>query len=127
MFILIGLITGVLSAMGIGGGSLLIPLAGLFSTLNQQALQGLNLISFIPSASTATVLYAKEKRFDIKMVLRFSAAALLGAGGGSLLALAVDSEVLRRIFGAFLLLLGVWQWISGEKRHKQQKKEEAAG
>ncbi|MGI6174841.1 MAG: TSUP family transporter [Christensenellales bacterium] len=127
MFILIGLVTGVLSAMGVGGGSLLIPLAGLFSTLNQQALQGLNLISFIPSASAATVLYAKEKRFDVRMVLRFAAAALLGAGGGSLLALAVDSEVLRRIFGAFLLILGLWQWIIGEKRHRKQKQEEAAG
>jgi uncharacterized membrane protein YfcA len=128
MFFLLGIVTGTVGSMGIGGGSILVPLAGLFSNLGQAALQGLNLLAFVPSASAAAFIYAREKRLRFRLVKKMALLALLGAAAGAAVALfAVDQAVLRRVYGGFLLSVGIWQWIAAEKRHKFERNMEKSG
>jgi uncharacterized membrane protein YfcA len=47
LYILVGIIGGVLGGMGMGGGTLLIPMLGIFFGLEQHVAQAINLISFI--------------------------------------------------------------------------------
>ena len=49
-YILIGLVSGVISGMGIGGGTILIPALCFIMNLEQQQAQNINLLFFIPTA-----------------------------------------------------------------------------
>ena len=48
-----GAVTGVLSAFGIGGGSLLLIYLTAFAALDQHQAQGINLLYFLPAAAAA--------------------------------------------------------------------------
>ena len=50
--IVFGFISGILGGMGMGGGTLLIPLLN-FLDIEQQTIQAINLISFLPMACVA--------------------------------------------------------------------------
>ena len=58
---LIGLLTGVLSGFGIGGGSLLILYMTSFTEVNQYAAGGINLLYFLFCAPAALVSHIKNK------------------------------------------------------------------
>lgn len=47
LFILFGLFSGILGGLGMGGGTLLIPLLTIFMGLDQKLSQGINLLSFL--------------------------------------------------------------------------------
>ena len=50
MIFLFGVISGIITAMGMGGGTILILLLTLFAGINQHNAQGINLIFFIPTS-----------------------------------------------------------------------------
>ena len=54
--ILFGIIGGVLGGMGMGGGTLLIPLLTIFLNISQQNAQGINLIAFLPMSIVAIII-----------------------------------------------------------------------
>ena len=92
----------VLSAWGVGGGTLL----SLFLGVDQRSAQGINLLFFLPTAASALLLHRKNGVLD-KPTLKAAvppavAAALLGAW----IAAAVDIALLRKPFGVYLLLAG---------------------
>lgn len=51
--LLAGLVTGVLSGFGVGGGTLLLIYMTAFAGLPQDLAQGINLLYFLPAALTA--------------------------------------------------------------------------
>ena len=53
--IVIGIVSGMISGMGIGGGTILIPALLFLQDMNQQQAQGINLIYFIPTAVIALI------------------------------------------------------------------------
>ena len=63
-YILISALSCFLAAMGMGGGSLFIILGNIFLDISQKTLQGLNLIMFIASGITATVVNLKNRMID---------------------------------------------------------------
>ena len=56
-----GVLSGVLGGMGMGGGTLLIPLLSLFYSVGQHTSQAVNLISFIPMAIVALIIIFRIK------------------------------------------------------------------
>ncbi len=110
-----GLISGVAAGMGMGGGTVLIPILTLLVSIDQHSAQGINMLSFLPAAIIAIIIHRREGRIDIKDCLPIIIAGILGAVGGAMLAMVVSSEWLKRIFGIFLLGLAIIQLISGEK------------
>ena len=119
---LVGLLSGVLGGMGMGGGTILIPLLTIFFSVSQHLAQGVNLISFIPMAVVALVVHFKNKLIEKKGLLFVIIPSFLLSVLGTIVTLKIDGEVLKRIFGSFLLALSVVQFFS-DKIIKKFKKE----
>ena len=104
--VLIGFCSGIISGMGIGGGTILIPALLFLTGITQQQAQGVNLIYFIPTAITALITHRKEGNLSIQMAKPLALLGLMGAAAGALLAVSVKAQMLRRLFGGFLFLMG---------------------
>lgn len=50
--------------MGIGGGTILIPIMTIFLGFDQKTAQAVNLIYFIPTAITALTIHIKNKQIE---------------------------------------------------------------
>ena len=111
--ILIGFASGIISGMGIGGGAILIPLVTIFEGVSQQIAQGINLTYFIPTAIIATFVHIKNKSIDLKTAAVLGISGLPGAIIGSFFATAIQGDTLRRMFGFFLLLVGIYEIYRG--------------
>ena len=104
---LVGFCSGIISGMGIGGGTILIPALLFFTDITQQQAQGVNLIYFVPTAITALITHQKKGNLDWKTARPLAVLGLAGAAAGAFLAVSLESEILRRIFGGFLFLRGL--------------------
>lgn len=109
-----GIAAGVLGGMGMGGGTILIPLLTIFFNVGQKEAQAINLVAFIPMAIVSLAIHIKNKRVQKEGLLWIIVPAVLTSVGGGFAAQAVNGEVLKRIFGGFLLLLSVVQFFSEE-------------
>ena len=121
---LVGFVGGIISGLGIGGGSLTIPLLLLLgqwlTPWDQKAAQTANLLAFLPAACVALYSHIKQKRVIWAVSKQTIPLGLLGAIGGAILATITDAGLLRRGFGIFLLLLAVYEFIKGQKAAKAQ-------
>lgn len=106
---LIGFISGIVSGMGIGGGTILIPTLVFFIGAKQQIAQSVNLLVFIPSAIVALIVHFKKGNIEKKLLLKLIALGSIGAVFGSLLAVNLNSEILKKIFGLFLFAMGIYE------------------
>ena len=105
--LLVGAATGILSAWGIGGGTLLLLVMTLFLGVDQRTAQGVNLLYFLPTAGMGLLYHRKNGLLDRQLLKRTIPWGLLGAAAGALLAANVDTDLLRRPFGVYLLAAGV--------------------
>ena len=105
VFLLCGVCGGVLGGMGMGGGTALIPLLTIFCGVEQGAAQGVNLISFLPMSALALTVHAKNGLLKREGIVWLITPALLFSALFSVLAVWLPSRVLRRGFGAFLVIL----------------------
>jgi uncharacterized membrane protein YfcA len=103
---LAGLITGIISAWGIGGGSLLVVYMTSFASVAQQAAQGINLMYFLPTSLSALWSHMKNKLVETKLAVYAAAAGVLTAIGASFLATGIDTSVMKKIFGVFIIMIG---------------------
>ncbi|MBP3494032.1 MAG: TSUP family transporter [Oscillospiraceae bacterium] len=114
----VGFGTGILSAWGVGGGTLLLLIMTLFLGVDQVTAQGINLLYFLPTAGIGLLFHRKNGLLD-KQVIRSAAPwGIAAAAAGALLATAVDTAMLRKPFGVYLLIAGVitlWQ-SKGQKK-----------
>ena len=102
-----GLVCGVLSGWGIGGGSLLMVWMTAVLSMDQRTAQSVNLLYFLPTAAAALLLHAKNRMVEWKAVLPAAAAGCATAALAAWLAAGLETELLRRLFGGFLILVGL--------------------
>lgn len=116
---------GVLSAWGVGGGTLLLLALTLLLDVEQRPAQTLNLLFFLPAAGAALLFHHRSGELDAAAVRRTAIpgalAALVGAGAAMLL----DVDLLRRPFGLFLLYAGGTLLFSRGKVSSGQRDEKA--
>ena len=105
--LLAGTITGILSAFGIGGGSLLLIYLTSFAAIDQHQAQGINLLYFLPAAAAALPAHHKHGLLDKKVILPAILAGLAAAGLAAWLSSSLDTGLLRKLFGLFLLYVGL--------------------
>jgi uncharacterized membrane protein YfcA len=117
--VLAGLLAGVLSAWGVGGGSLLILYMTLVAGLGQQSAQGVNLLYFLPTSLSALISHLKNRLVEVRLALPAIAAGAVSALGVSFLATGLDTRILRKIFGGFILLVGVSEVFYRPKKEKR--------
>ncbi len=121
-YIVFGFASGILGGMGMGGGTLLIPLLN-FLDLPQQSIQAANLISFLPMAVVALTLHFRNGLVQTKETEWLIIPAAITAAVGAFWTKDVSAKLLRICFGIFLVLLGVWQFVKGVKSKKAQGSE----
>ena len=121
--IIIGMLSGTVAALGMGGGTVLILLLGIFSDMSQHLIQGTNLIFFIPTSITAIIMNVKNKTIDYKKTGIIIFAGIFGAVIGSKLSFKFESENLKKYFGIFLLFIAFFEIYSLIKQYKVDKKE----
>lgn len=105
--LLAGTVTGVLSGFGVGGGTLLLIYMTAFAGLEQHLAQGINLLYFLPTAATALPSHVKNGFIDKKTALPAIGAGLAGTAVAAWAATALDVALLRRLFGVYLLYIGI--------------------
>ena len=113
-----GLVGGLLGGMGMGGGTLLIPLLSIFYSVGQHTAQAINLIGFIPMAIVALIIHIKNKLVKYDNVLLIIIFGAITCVAGCFLAKIMSGDCLRRCFGGFLLGLSVFQFIDAIKAKK---------
>lgn len=113
---LCGLGAAVISAWGVGGGTLLLLVMTLFLDIDQRTAQGINLLFFLPTAVSALLCHAKSGYLDKPTLKAAVPAAVLAAAAGAWLATAVDVELLRKPFGIYLLISGISLLWPGKKK-----------
>lgn len=112
---LIGVLSGIVSGMGIGGGTILIPALTVFFGIDQQAAQNINLIYFIPTALMALTTHFKNGSVEKSVLWRIVLPGIIGAIIGSYIAVRIDALMLRKIFGFFLLAMGLLEIFKKEE------------
>ena len=107
MPILFGIISGIVTGMGMGGGTILILLLSLFMNLEQQIAQATNLVFFIPTALSAIIINIKQNNVDKKLALQVSILGIIGAIVGAIVSEQMSSENLKRYFAIFILIIAL--------------------
>lgn len=95
--------------MGIGGGTILIPALTIFLKTPQHFAQSVNLLSFVPTAIVAVISHLKQGNIQKKITLKIIAGGILGSVFGSYLAIILSANILRRLFGVFLFVMGIYE------------------
>ena len=114
----VGFGTGILSAWGVGGGTLLLLIMTLFLGVDQTTAQGINLLYFLPTAGVALLSHRKNGLLEKDVVKAAVPTGLAAAAAAAWVATAVDVAVLRKPFGLFLLYSGVMMLRQSGKQKK---------
>ena len=126
--ILIGIIAGIVSGTGMGGGTILILLLSFIFCLSfmlgveQHVAQASNLIFFIPTAIVAIIVNWRNKNIDLKLAILISIFGILGAIVGANISIHIDVGILKRCFGIFLAIITLNEIYCIFKLYKNQYK-----
>lgn len=102
---LIGLLAGIASGVaGVGGGVVMVPAMTEFLDLPQQMAQGTSLLAIIFTSVAGTTVNVRNKRVDLKSAVVIGLAGIVAVQLGSRLALRLDQNLMRRLFGVFVLV-----------------------
>ena len=101
--ILVGIISGIITGLGMGGGSILILVLVNFMEVPQHIAQATNLVFFIPTAVIAVLIHIKNQNVEKKIAKKLFIPSVIGSGFGAYLTKFIEPESLKRYFGFFLL------------------------
>lgn len=122
--ILIGIVSGIVGGMGMGGGTVLILLLSIFLNIEQHIAQSTNVIFFVPTAIAAIIVSLKNKNICLKMAVPICLWGMIGAFIGAYVSTHMNMGMLKRCFGGFLILIAIYQtyeYIKAKKRHNSIK------
>ena len=112
----LGILFGILSGLGTGGGSLLILWLTFILNVPQLEARAINLLFFIPSALIACIFHWKQGRLRIKKVLPAIIAGSLMSGIFTFLSAEMNLQILRKLFGILLLITGFRELLYKSKK-----------
>lgn len=121
---IIGAVTGVISGFGVGGGTLLVLYLTLFGKTSQLSAQGTNLIYFIPCAAFALISHIKNRQVECRAWVISGIVGTVSALISAYVATRLDTMLLAKIFGGFLVLAGGFEIISVTQEKRVEKKME---
>lgn len=109
IYTILGFFAGIVGGMGLGGGTILIPALVIFASVDPKLSQSINLISSLPMTIIALSIHIKNNHVEKSLVIPIAIWGVLGAICGSLVANYLSSEVLRKLFGVFLFIIGLFE------------------
>jgi uncharacterized membrane protein YfcA len=103
-----GFFAGVLSGfIGIGGGTVFVPIMTVGFRYSQALAQGTSLAAIIPTALVGGITNIREGNVLLGPALWMGGGGAVGAVLGALLAIYVPGPLLARVWGAFLVLFAL--------------------
>ncbi len=114
-------IIAILTGLGVGSGGLFVAYLTATGQADTGDVRGLNLLFFILSASMATLLNLRSRKFDLKLIFIMSAFGILGCLIGTGISSLISSDTVRKIFGGFLMFSGAYVLFSGTRAKKFTK------
>ena len=121
---LVSALTGITASMGLGGGFILVIYLTVFKKMAQLEAQGINLLFFLPIAAFSLIFHAKNHLIEKKVLLPSILPEIAGVFLGVFFARAIGSDLLRKIFAGFVLLVGVREIFSAlRKKNKTPEKD----
>ncbi len=103
LYLVLGFFGGIPAGMGMGGGTVTIPLLTLVGGVEQKLAQSANLFSFLPMSLFALKTHADNGLLQTRGILWSILPALLFSAAGALLATSLPSAILQKGFGGFLI------------------------
>ena len=84
--------------------------------------QGINLLVFIPTAIVALIIHAKNKLLDFKVFFVVIIPAIISSVICAILVKDIEGDVLRVVFGSFLVALAIYEIVVAIKASITNKK-----
>ena len=111
----------ILSGLGVGSGGLfVIWLTAIYGVSATQA-RGMNLLFFVFSATAAFFFHLKRRKLDLNIIAKAALFTAIGTLLGTQVGSFLESGLLRRIFGGFLVLSGVYSLFARRTRRKSEQ------
>ena len=120
--IIFGLISGIVTGLGMGGGTVLILLLSLFMGVEQHIAQATNLVFFVPTALAAIAMNLRQKNVDIKLAINISFFGIIGAIIGAIISNNINSENLRKYFAIFIFIIALHEIYEIYREYKNKRK-----
>jgi hypothetical protein len=119
LILIIGLFAGVMAGMfGIGGGVVMVPAMIVFLGYSIIEANGTSLAALMmPVGIFAVIQYYKNKYVDLKIAAIFAFGLLLGVLFGAKFAIALPSDILKQLYGIFLLYVS-WRFFEFRTKKK---------
>ncbi len=110
LLLVLGLAAGLLSgSVGVGGGVIMVPLAIWFLGYTQHQAQGMSLaVLAVPVTFVAAYTYHKNgHELDWRYTLIIAAAFVVGGFFGSKIAVNINQQHMKKIFGIILIIVAI--------------------
>ncbi len=107
LYLAAGFVAGVLGGMGMGGGTVLIPVLTVVLGVEQHVAQAANLVAFLPMAALSLTVHKKHGLLKTEGLWYVIIPAVLMSVAGGLLATFLAGDLLRKLFGVFLIILSL--------------------
>lgn len=100
----VGFLAGLL---GIGGGTILVPVLTLAQRVPQHAAQGLSLLLIVPVGLVGVVTYARRGKLPARLLPGLLAGGALGGLVGAVMAQGIAGRSLARMFAVFMVAVSL--------------------
>lgn len=107
LYCLVGFLSGIFGGLGMGGGTLLIPILTIFLNFDQKLSQGINLLSFLVMAIFSIYIHYRHGYIVTKNIWLIIVFGVLFSVLGAILMSFLPSKILKIAFGVFLIALSV--------------------
>lgn len=109
-------LSAVLGALGMGGGGILVLYLTAYAGVPQLEAQGINLVFFVPVAAVALCIHQKNRLIDWRCALPCIFLGAVGVYFGVKLAMLLEQKLLGKLFGGFLMLIGIRELFAKRRR-----------
>ena len=116
--VIVGILLGLLAGLGTGGGSLLLLWLTLLAGAEADTAQTVNLLFFLTSAASVSLLRLRKGNLQIKKILPGILAGCAGAAAFSVLGRYLNAEILKMAFGVLLLFTGLRELLYRPRKAK---------
>lgn len=119
--VLAGIVSGIVSGLGMGGGTILIIILTNMLDFSQHIAQASNILFFIPTSIAAIWIHVKNKNVDKRLMFKMAIPGIVGGMAGSYVSGITKAENLKKYFGIFLLIIGTYEIIITVKNNIKEK------
>ena len=108
LYLVLGFLGGIPAGMGMGGGTVTIPVLTIAGGVAQKVAQAANLFAFAPMSAPTLKMHSQNGLLKTDGLLFVIIPALIFSAGGALVASFLPGDLLRKGFGLFLMGLSVY-------------------